>query len=397
MQDREEYYIITYVFVLFQVITNKAVKQTFITRAMGVTTGEHVVVSRAMGVTTGEHVVVSRAMGVTTGEHVAVSIKTVWHNHDYNNNNNNNNNNQYNIFHNLSRFFRPEELVKGAAIHVKVLTYILLDFVQRKGYRCDDILQELVHFCDSSEYDKHLGKVFAYCMMSLVTRVRDFTDVQPLVQLLWKCGVLQELFLEICFPPRNFTSTDKENSHNQMAWLLHHASWSRVQNGSCDFSLVNTPLRYEESALILAARHRHANVVLLLLRHDANINTPWLSFKNAIEALLLAPNQIELKTEEQENLELCLNYFCRAVTYIDKNRLQNLQKEGYNPLHKGGLTIIPSTRYSEPSTLKHLCRYRIRNILSDNRRYGETRSLPVAINHLPLPVIIKDYVDLIVD
>ena len=182
-------------------------------------------------------------------------------------------------------------------------------------------------------------------------------------------------------------------------YLKHAASChfqirSFVEDGKEEINqvrLIDYPLNYGESPLMSASRHRKPDVILALLRHGAIMESNWMCYRSAVEVLVLAPNLIYLSSQDVLNIEVAMRYFIRTCTNVNRKHIHTLIEEGYSPLHQRWQHLIPEARYSQPCSLKQTCRVSIRNALNQNSQ------LPYGIENLPLPVILKEYLDLLRD
>ena len=315
-----------------------------------------------------------------------------------------------NIFKWLSLFFR--ENVLSVRTNYSILLSMLEDFQMRKGYTFPTLLGQLRDFCNKYESDN--SRFFIKALLDINRKQSGIfeTDyVKELVSLLWKeAGNFNDLLGNVCgknpeFEPLNTDSDElrKEKHQKSMTdfhyYLKHTTSCnfqirSFVEDGKEEVNhvkLIDYPLNYGESPLMSGARHRKPDVILTLLRHGAVIESNWMCYKSALEVLLLAPNLIYLSSKDLLNIELSTQYFVRATTRIDKKHIDILIEEGYSALYDRWQQLIPEVRYSQPCSLLQACRVNIRKVLNGNCQ------LPCGIDHLPLPAILKEYLDLLRD
>ena len=316
-----------------------------------------------------------------------------------------------NIFKNITLFFnngQPE-----AKQNFPVLIEMLRDFQCRKGYTFPMLLGQLRDFC--RKYENSNSPTYIKALMEMNREndsIHSSMYVQELLLLhLNECGNFEDIFSEVCSPVNGITkigsrSLDsyqleeyyKKSLDNFTYYLKHtstfHVTFPRDVNitHQTSYRFIDYPLRYGESPLMLASRYRRHDTVLLLLRHGATIagNYNWLKYQSAIEGLLMAPNLIYLEDQDLVNIELCLQYYIRASARINVNRLHALLADGYHALHDKWQQLIPESRYSEPCSLKQSCRVKIRQSINSNRK------LPYGIDSLPLPVLLKQYLDLMI-
>ena len=311
-----------------------------------------------------------------------------------------------NLFKYMSLFFRENALSMKA--NYFILMSMLEDFQLRKGYTFPTLLGQLRDFCNRYESDN--SRFFIRALLDINRSqggIFESDHVRELIFLLWnEAGNFSDLLGTACSesPYQDPLKPDSEelrrNRHRKsmedLTYFLRHAGTCRFQIRSFvrdakdanQLRLMDYPLNYGESPLMSASRHRKPDVILTLLRHGAIIESNWMCYKSALEVLLLAPNLIYLNARELRNIELAAQYYARACTRINQDHIQNLIKEGYFPLHDRWQQLIPEARYSQPCSLRQICRIDIRKTL--NRKC----ELPHGIQLLPLPPILMEYLDL---
>ena len=289
---------------------------------------------------------------------------------------------------------------------------MLEDFQLRKGYTFPTLLGQLRDFCNKYESDN--SRFFIRALLDINRKQSGIFEadyVKELVSLLWnEAGNFNELLGNVCgknpevdflnIEPEEVRKAKHKKSMTDFHYYLKHTSScnfqirSFVEDGKEEVNqvrLIDYPLNYGESPLMSAARHRKPDVILTLLRHGATIESNWMCYKSALEVLLLAPNLIYLSSKDIQNIELSVQYFIRACTRIDKKHIQTLIEEGYSPLHDRWQHLLPEVRYSKPCSLKQACRGTIRDGLNNKSQ------LPSGIDKLPLPALLKEYLDLLRD
>ena len=153
-------------------------------------------------------------------------------------------------------------------------------------------------------------------------------------------------------------------------------------------SLSQMPMSLGEMPLMVACRHRNPEVVLLLLRHGVSGAASWMSYTSALEVLLFAPSRIQMEERDTADLELCLEYYLRGPDEVNVKLLEGKVLSNYHLMHRNWRALLPAWCTSEPRPLVHLSRISIRNSLFI------TGGLPRAIPDLPIPKLLRDYVDL---
>ena len=156
-------------------------------------------------------------------------------------------------------------------------------------------------------------------------------------------------------------------------------------------NMIDAPLACGETPLMLACRHHRPDMVLLLLRHRASVDSSWLFFRSALEVLLFSPNIVVVDEPGLEDIKTCITLYQRATTSINIERLKDMEKDGRCALYPGWYQLISHDQYKHPALLTHLCRHSI-------RRHLYMRSdVPTMIATLPLPQVLQKYVDLLCD
>ena len=315
-----------------------------------------------------------------------------------------------NIFKWMSLFFRENALLMRT--NYSILLSMLEDFELRKGYTFPTLLGQLRDFC--SKYESDNSRYFIIALLDINRKQSGIFEsqyVKELVSLLWnEAGNFSDILGTICgknpevdLLNRNCESL-REIKHQKLMdefyyYLKHAASChfqirSFVEDGKEEINqvrLIDYPLNYGESPLMSASRHRKPDVILALLRHGAIMESNWMCYRSAVEVLILAPNLIYLSSQDVLNIEVAMQYFLRACTSVNRKHIHTLNEEGYSPLHQRWQHLIPEARYAQPCSLKQTCRVNIRNALNQNSQ------LPYGIENLPLPVILKEYLDLLQD
>ncbi|KAI0219643.1 hypothetical protein LSAT2_028848 [Lamellibrachia satsuma] len=178
--------------------------------------------------------------------------------------------------------------------------------------------------------------------------------------------------------------------------------------------------------LLLACHSINAPAVLLLLRYGADPMRAGqahqiigLYFQHPLYVIVtklnasvfwrthnhhLSPGvrqQYLTKQNRQDvELKLCLSYFCRSLERLPitvGNRVTcvapppdrcHLVAFGLHPHYR---PLLPRDRLDSPAELMHICRCAIRRTLK------EKQALPAGIQQLPVPIFIKQYLDLMLD
>ena len=194
----------------------------------------------------------------------------------------------------------------------------------------------------------------------------------------------------------------------------------------CDVRFVDAPLPGSRGStpLLLACHAINPAAVLLLLRYGAdplrsgqlhrviglqfqhplyvlltklNASVFWLSHHQHLDVTL---KEQFMKTHNRQvnDIRQCLRYFCRAAVNLPigisgegSTVRDNIGKVFY--LHPAQQDAVPVTRTKEPAELCHQARCLIRQHLHQHSNLDQ----PSSIQKLPLPTLIKRYLDLLID
>ncbi len=204
---------------------------------------------------------------------------------------------------------------------------------------------------------------------------------------------------------------------NPLHTFTAHASFVEAPIPSCRGS---TPL-------LLACHSMCPDAVLLLFRYGANAERAGqvnrivgLQFQHPLYVIVSKLNasvfwrthnrhldptirdQFLSRQEKHDvSLKLCLNYFCRAMPHLPitvgepsgDSDSGDLARPQPLILHSSYRDLVPERRYKSPAELAHLSRCRIRQILIQRA----CLNLPEAIHRLPVPSLIKGFLDLEMD
>lgn len=165
--------------------------------------------------------------------------------------------------------------------------------------------------------------------------------------------------------------------------------------------------------LIAACTRREPSLVLLLLKYgadpfcasvgDDSVVDPIDTLISGLNSVALFKNssidketQIALNVEESKGMH-CLQLIFRAVKNIPFSQTKHFEtqieegdtekKKEYN-LHPRLAALIDTEKFSGVRDLQHLCRLTIRKRIGDN---------PAAVSCLPVPSVMKQYLDLQMD
>ena len=187
--------------------------------------------------------------------------------------------------------------------------------------------------------------------------------------------------------------------------------------------MVNCPVLNSRGStpLLLACHSLEPKSVLLLLRYGADPLRPGqlhhiigLQFQHPLYVLVTKLNAsvfwrnhnrhmeqevherfLSRQNEQDTNLRLCLQYLSRAMTSLPITTKPPTSPPSSSKalfqLHKYFEDLLPKNRTSEPAELSQWCRWTIRQML---QKCGH---LPAGIESLPLPNVLKQYVDLLLD
>ncbi|KAL3860655.1 hypothetical protein ACJMK2_010749 [Sinanodonta woodiana] len=217
-------------------------------------------------------------------------------------------------------------------------------------------------------------------------------------------------------------------------YYLHHISLMQLDDFGEDnrpHMLLNQPVDNEGkyAPLLAATVKRDPNIVLLLLRYGATfprgVDTkldPLEQLVNDMNSLYLFRNTgfgehiKRVLTSEDSKVKQCLCYFKRAVRnihfttsthlntifcnedeeekeirYSQNRNISGVETKKYSLHPELAATLGIRCEY-DPVSLKHLCRCLIRECI-----LRRTQSLPLSIAKLPLPQLLKSYLDLKLD
>ena len=322
------------------------------------------------------------------------------------------------LVYNLASFFPTSQTNKKSVCpytHTRLLTLLLEDFVDRKGFTLSELVKYVVaygdYLCEKTETDtaEHKQSVrsqyigiehFVYALLTLYSRSKSSTnsksncvvhDLKLLLRLLWNfTGSFQHVYSST-IDSRVITALKHSNISSDpfdLEFLLRHTPVLRVEENHT-VRFVDAPLACGETPLMLACRHRRSDAVLLLLRYGARTNTQWLFFNNAFEVLLFSPNQVHVGSTDILEIERCAHFYQRASVRTDIRRLEEVEKEGRCALHQNWRTLIRPDQSKTPGSLQHLTKCAIRNSL----KY-EHEDLPTQITKLGVPTFLQKYLDL---
>ena len=192
----------------------------------------------------------------------------------------------------------------------------------------------------------------------------------------------------------------------------------------CDVRFVDSPLPSSRGStpLLLACHSVNPQAILLLLRYGADPLRPGqanhvigLQFQHPLYVLLTKLSSSVFWLDQQQHLDvplreqflttyarqvadihLCLRYFSRSVPQLpigaagqSSTGQVNTGKVFY--LHPTHQDAVPSTRMREPAELCHLARCSIRKHILLYSRLSQ----PSSIQTLPIPDLLKKYLDLL--
>ena len=311
-----------------------------------------------------------------------------------------------NIFQHLAVFFAcgaPAAGLAGTGSHVMgnaddtVLLPILLRDIAKRKCSFEKLIRDLTAYCKGKDRYDLKGQIFLGAVVKVlnsleVDKMKDGHNcLTILARLVYHFnGALEDLLSEICNEPEQ---SSEDNSENVLLCLLEmsliHAQLQEINVGSDQIRFVNRVFSFGETPIIFAARKRNYDVMKLLLRYGADVMTKWLNFSNTLEVLLFAPHMVFVSQEELLSTEKCICLVSAA--FDDRAVLKGLvekESNGYFPLCAHWRDILPRhISQAQGPSLKHLSRQVVRNELA------RTGSLPHGIRTLPLPTLLKEYVD----
>ena len=307
-----------------------------------------------------------------------------------------------NLFKSLANFFREDDFLQQSR-HAEVIAELLEDFILRKGYTFNSLVREFAAFFHtrSEGGQEQQCRTFLQAIFLVFsntgsldkrsTPICRVSSFEALLHMLWELThSFQDIFNGLCGSNNHLNSPSKGrvSQCRQMHTMLHYGLNVDVTFRSKRTRFINAPMMYGETALVLASRNRRPDVILLLLRHGADVTTSWLCYENALEVLLFAPTKQFVCEEEKRKIEESVEYYLRAMKRVNFKRLETLREDGYTQLHERWTDLVPLDYVKHPAPLGHLARCSIREALDQNRK------LPSAISQLPVPNRLKNYIDL---
>ena len=258
-----------------------------------------------------------------------------------------------------------------------------ISYTLTKGLTNTDVVNELHNYCDGRPPTDYRCCVFVRSVLQTMCfeqRCHEPTLIGRILRLLWRfTQTFHELFDEAYTCADNFS---------KLRYFLKYSSNLLVEATVGRFvRFIDAPLLCGETALMLSCRLRRPTMTLLLLQHGASIHIGS-SLGTALDILLFAPYHIATGETDISALELCLCYFLRVVPLVDMRHFMMRESDGFHAIHPLWRRMVPSTRYVAPCELKHWCRITIRS------RMNTTKQLPYGIETLPIPNILKKYLNL---
>ncbi len=197
------------------------------------------------------------------------------------------------------------------------------------------------------------------------------------------------------------------NLHKKMFYVMNMVAGWRLDNSEqCDW-FIDMPLLAEtpfaDNTILAEAVYR---------LQDERIMLEALRCGAAISGILLWPigmvldlhRALDVPLDMEGKEAMFIRYFCRARRWIwlglmpvTSPRPQGLHlpedicRNDILLLPENASYLVPEDRYKQPASLKHQCRLTIRDALL------RADHLPDGPNKLPLPTILKEYVDLRMD
>ncbi|KAG8195197.1 hypothetical protein JTE90_027941 [Oedothorax gibbosus] len=302
------------------------------------------------------------------------------------------------------------------------------------------IREHFVHWkifaCDPNNLADNVGAqhlvVYSLAKLCLFYWIKDSALVAEVLQHVYDCdGHFSSMFSHVVNAPNRNTMWPllasnpdaKEMQHLCMMFFLSHAHRMKLLFDGRRFVDVRLRFPIRVPPTFVAAIYNKPRMLLMLLRYGASLESIstlgvfgddwdlWMLLRHLVRILWssLGPDVDAWNTAVVSSIVSdaweCLRILLRTVRQIPKDEL-NFTLMNFNA---GGITtsrnshelitnlsergILPQivSRYLEPSGLKHLCRCRIRESL--NRSWN----LPFGIQTLPIPKLIKSYVDLLED
>ena len=131
-----------------------------------------------------------------------------------------------------------------------------------------------------------------------------------------------------------------------------------------------------------------------------NASVFWNTTRNQHLSSGVRQQYINKQNSLDVELKLCLRYFCRSlerlpITFGSRVGAVEPHPDTCTPfafaLHPDYRPLLPRERLDSPAELVHICRCAIRRTLKGKEE------LPAGIQQLPVPVLIKQYLDLLLD
>ncbi|XP_011499389.1 PREDICTED: uncharacterized protein LOC105363408 [Ceratosolen solmsi marchali] len=198
---------------------------------------------------------------------------------------------------------------------------------------------------------------------------------------------------------------NKEENIKALVYFLDHAIQARLEFYCLSLSstrrFIDVPMESygQVVPLHVAVQNASPDILQIMLRYGASIKDDRF-IPAPIEVLLARINEYNEEVTCPQQLLICLKLLLRTIPTIiikipnhltDSNNIQNISIYKQYPNLALRKLLPPERLGSVPPELKHLCRCRIRQCLSDNW------ALPHGIKLLQIPKLLQDYLDLLTD
>ncbi len=309
-----------------------------------------------------------------------------------------------NLFSKLALFFSADNYSEDKMQHLALLPVLLRDMINRKLYASDDVLADLLKFIhvNSSPECSSQCRIFVASTITTFARrdiLADCRTMRILAEIVLRCsGSFEDLLSTLCKREyfkrtghKGSRPADFEIFEKCLTILSRQNTSSKVVIRSLE-----APMSCGESPLAFALKFRSAAIVEILLKYGANVKTKWLRFQNAYEVLLCTPHHVFVGVEEQRKIKDCLCLLLRAsdrapirTTSLHGCALDPCASDLFSLIPDDELAdIIPRHMTADPCLLQQLCKLAIRSTLYENGR------LPQGVSSLPLPEVLRRYVNL---
>ena len=309
--------------------------------------------------------------------------------------------NMKNLFVKYELFFRDSESDQ------KVVMHLLDDVITRGIKTIDEVADDLVEYCQHFRklannncrsflraamatvlwcyYDNVCAELFEKHMRELLAhRPNSLRKLLTLVcsSELSAHALFIDAFRDAFRFPSDVTVIEAQQVLAKMDVFLEMCTHLHIE--FCDgVKFIDMKLTFGETPLVMASRAQRPDTVATLLRHGANIDVTWLSYKNCLEVLLFSATIKHYDDLQLRNIELCVPIIARHKQHIDIDRMRMLSHEYYPVTSEWESLLRKYVDLDRPVQLQQLCKLKIRRILN------EKWLLPRGVLTLPLPRVLR--------